>query len=47
MIAPKKNTAAHDAPGPGQKAGYGAVKGYDTPEKVFLPVIPTDSWPVG
>jgi len=31
---------------PGQGPGHGAVKGYDTPEKVFLPGIPTDSWPV-
>ena len=41
------NTMRQDlAKSPGQGPGPGAVKGYDTPEKVFLPGIPTDSWPV-
>ena len=44
IIARKKNTGAHAAPGPGQGPGHGAVKGSDTLGKVFLPGIPTDSW---
>ena len=40
----RKNTAAHDAPGPGQKPGHGAVKDSKTPGNIFLPGIPTASW---
>ena len=46
IIAPMKNTAAHDAPGPGQKPGPGAGKGSNTPGKVFLPGIRTDFYGV-
>jgi len=43
-IAFRKNTAAHNAPGPGQGPGHGAVRDSNTPGNVFLPGIPTDSW---
>ena len=43
-ITLRKNTAAHDAPGTGQKPGHGAVKDSNTPGNVFLLGIPTDSW---